>query len=270
MNEELKFAEVFVDLTENGKEMNNPSNISYRLDLAKDQYKKYKSNWENFLQAKKKELSELEFEQWFEDLVFEKLSFNDLSEYKLPLEKIEVDGLYGLSALLDISNILKDSYKKLENVITDNENFLIVCDINDYQLFLELIILDNSNKQLISKTKHIIKSDLDKIVDILKSTFNQHISINYAYLSYTKQSMTKIDPKCSLDEKEEREHQKEVLDKNNVTFFRIIQITNDTFMPARSNNDSIDVEEYINELLSKIPQFYACNNEDKDEIFNLV
>lgn len=267
----LKFSEVFIDLIDNGKIANSPHNIEYRLEHCDEYYDKYKNNWINFLTAKLDELDE-DYDEWYENLTFDDITGKEKSTYHLPFDKFEVK-CDNLTYFSEIVNYCKDVYSSANTLITNNNYFIIQCDINTRSILLEVMMFNNSDKDTYNKLRKTFDTAANNVAALLRKfeAVDGTVSHNVNLIMTTSQSLAKIDPKSPEEENEERRAYKKMFEDNNIKYFKRIQVTPSSFVWARGKTREGDIEDYMNKIFDTLPEFNMCNNPDgADKYLGLV
>ena len=258
----IKFTEVFVNLVEDGKVLNDSSNFDFRLKQTKPNYETYRRNWEDFINSKMDSMDEDRFDDWFENLTFEDIDPRDIYKYKLPEEPITIDTKLGVSHLLKIANLLRKTYEESKSLVTNNDSCILDIDLSTKQLLIQVIMTGNTNTQIKQLFK-TTKNTTENIIDSLKEEAG--ISRDNKNIFFSRQGL-KIDSKCTPEENEERAKRLQDIDDNNISFFFTIQIDESSFRPSKNkkfNGNVIDFYNYIDSLFKYMPVYSDTNNSSK-------
>ena len=268
----LKFADVFVDFIDNNKITNAPSNLEFRYNHIDRTFNDYKNRWKRYLTDKLDELDD-KYDDWYDDLEFDKIPYEELSKYHLPLEKFKLEFNY-LTYFLEIADYFKNAYNDINSKITDTNKFLLQVDTSKLGLLIDCIILHTQDRD----TCRIVKS---KMQDVAVNTFvslrelaknTKTISFDVNSVMSSNNSYTKIDKNSPEDENEERRRYKAIFDANDIAYFKRLHITADTFKWAKGNSLDYDLPTYLMEkVFVNIPKYHKCNNEElADKLFSII
>lgn len=290
----LKFGEVFIDFIDNGKVVNDKTNLMFRLEQKKAECNQYMRNWTNFLSDKYESMDEARYDDWYDNLEYEQLTFDELSTYHLPLEKFVVE-FNDFSYFLEIIDIFKNTYNKLDSLIgKDSDKFLIQLDVSPLGIVLDIILLGfippatedengetktykvlaNAYEDRFKQLKAAYKTGNDAAWAVIKNIkkTNSNVSYNPNLIQMSNQSLTKLDSNSTEEENEERRRNAEMFSANNIRYFKRLQITDSSFIWAKGKDPGFKIEDYISKIFKNLPTIHMCNCEGTPayDMFGLV
>lgn len=267
----LKFADVFVDFIDNDRIVNSPANLEFRYNHISKEFNDYKTRWKNYLSDKYDELED-RYDEWYDNLEFDLISYDELSKYRLPLEKFKLE-FNDLSYFLEIAEYYKKVYDKISHSITDNNIFLIQIDIGKLGIMFECLILNTKDANTRKIVKSQAKNASDRTWELLNNLnkVNPYISYDVNLITASNNSYTKTDKNSPKDENKEKLNYKEIFNTNNISYFKRLQLTPSSFRWAKGKSLDYDLEEYLEKVFKNIPNYHKCNNEElADRLLSLI
>lgn len=262
---EKKFVEVFVDMVEGNKIISSSSNLEERYD--KCDIGEYIHQWEDFLFDKMDEMSEEEFEDWFNDITFDSIEERDLEKYHLPTDKILIESAFGQETMRKFCECVRHAYDEANSIYKSAgspDNIWFSYSTSRSMKLITLDIALFSEKEIVTyrKMKRVFIETEKRLNAILKEFTDSQAIFSVKVESISPQSETYIDASMDEFEAEGRRQKAEKNKSMGIVNYKKIALQESLFNLKRKHQKTSH-EDLINMMFANIGEEFVENKSDR-------